>query len=306
METNTRICRALVEAAIGRPEMNRRQRLREERILAAGQLLMARYGRHGITFRMLAGALRIATQTLAWHYTDLDALLGEILRTYLQTLHTVLGAVAFDSPNRQPELRAAYLKAIQGPFGGLTPLHVLLTRDRLLLSADERADIDPTLQGLGELLAGDLGPEALDLLERPWMDHPQAEALLATIAALRAQSPSPELPGAEPPTPETAPENVLETPEAPEAISPTTLDPTDPEPPQPRAWVHFDIQDIPLPVPGSLAAMTDAELDAADAAAAADADVAAEAPPAIMSSSDLTPLNFPFAAKPTRPLPAAA
>jgi hypothetical protein len=178
---------------------------------------------------------------------DLDALLGEILRTYLQTLHTILGEVPFDHPNRQPALRAAYLKAIQRPFGGLTPFHTLLTRDRHLLPEDELATINPIIQGLGELLAGDLGPEALDLLERPWIDHPQAEALLATMRSQPASLPQPAA----------IPQQ-----------SPVQAAPPPAEPPA-RPFVRFNIQDIPLPLPGSLAAMTDEELDAADNEAAA-------------------------------------
>jgi AcrR family transcriptional regulator len=252
MTQPTRVLRHLVEAELGRPEMNRRQRAREERILAAGQLLMAQYGRQGITFRTLAGALRITASTLAWHYTDLDALLGEILRAYLQTLHTILGSVPFGSPNRQAELRAAYLQAIHGPFGGLTPLHTLLTRDRHLLPADERDSIERTLLGLSELLAGDLGLAGLDLLDRPWVDPAMAEALLATAAAIRTEPPSAGV------TPEPA--------AIPAALRSEPGEQAAPPPAGPPPGFFFDLQDTPLPVPGSLAAMTDKELDAADRA----------------------------------------
>jgi AcrR family transcriptional regulator len=251
MNTSIRVCRQEVEAELGRPEMNRRQREREKRILEAGEMLMARHGRHGITFRTLAGALRIARTTLAWHFTDLDALLGDILRTYLQTLHTILGAVPVNAPNRQADLRAAYLKAIQGPFGGLTPAHTLLTRDRHLLPPDELDSIEQTLKGLSELLAGDLGPIALSLLEHPCISPEMAEACLATAAAM--------------PPITTTPITTQDQPEPEPAI--TAPEPPAPQPAPSTRYRHFDLKDLPLPLPGSLAAMTDDELDALEQAA---------------------------------------
>jgi AcrR family transcriptional regulator len=197
-------------------------------------MLMARHGRHGITFRTLAGALRIARTTLAWHFTDLDALLGDILRTYLQTLHTILGAVPVNAPNRQADLRAAYLKAIQGPFGGLTPAHTLLTRDRHLLPPDELDSIEQTLKGLSELLAGDLGPIALSLLEHPCISPEMAEALLTTAATTQEQ-------------PEPEPEPAVTAPEPPAPLPPA---------PQPAPYRHFHLKDVLPPIPGSLAALS--------------------------------------------------
>jgi AcrR family transcriptional regulator len=244
MPAPIRVCRALFEAEHGPPEMNRRQKEREKRVLAAAEMLMVQFGRAGVSFRTLAGTLRIARTTLAWHYADLDALLGQILRTYLQALHVVLGEVPRDAENRQILLRAAYLNAIQGPFGQLTPLHKLLTRDRHALPADELESIERILRGLGELLAGDLGPIAMDLLERPWMDADMAEALLATIAAKHAAQAAEA--AAEPP--------------ALALVEPPPPEPARPEPPAPTGFRYFDIQDIPLPAPGSLAAMTDKEL----------------------------------------------
>src|SRR5271156_371437 len=100
MHPPARICRAIVQDLIGRPVLTDRQRGREDKILIAGEKLMARFGRHGITFALVA-------------------LLGEILRRHLRALATALGEVPRDTPNRQPVLRATYLAATRGPFGGL-------------------------------------------------------------------------------------------------------------------------------------------------------------------------------------------
>jgi len=266
MQPTTRLCRAEVEAEFGRPEMNRRQRLREERILKIGAFLMARHGRNAVTFRMLAGSLRMSPTTLAWHYLDLDALLGEILRRYLETLHTLLGAVPIDAPCRQPLLRAAYLKAIQGPFGGLTPLHTLLTRDRHFLPGEEANSIELELQGLGELLAGDLGAIALDLLDRPWMTPGLAETLLETIDRSRHASPA-EADAIQGATAASAEATVPEGPAA--TLAPPSLAPPSLEhsaaamgetEPRPTGFHPGDPQDVPMPTPGSRTALTDTGL----------------------------------------------
>ena len=121
MNPPARICRAIVQDIIGRPVLTGRQRDREDKILIAGEKLMARFGRHGITFALVAASVSISRATLFFHFTDLDALLGEILRRHLRALATALGEVPRETPNRQPVLRATYLHATRGPFGG-TPV----------------------------------------------------------------------------------------------------------------------------------------------------------------------------------------
>jgi AcrR family transcriptional regulator len=200
MNPPARICRAIVQDIIGRPALTGRQRDREDKILIAGEKLMARFGRHGITFALVAASVSITRATLFFHYTDLDALLGEILRRHLRALATALGEVPHDAPNRQAVLRATYLHATRGPFGGLCDAHLLLTRDRHLLPEDELEGIELTWQSLGENMAGDLGAEALDLLERPWMTAARVEPLLATLEDTKnAPAPELELPPPKPP-----------------------------------------------------------------------------------------------------------
>jgi hypothetical protein len=167
----------------------------------------------------------------------------------------MLGDVPAGGECRQSLLRAAYLKAIQGPFGELTRCHTLLTRDRHLLPEEELSSIEPVFQGLGELLAGDLGAPALDLLQHAWMEPALAEALLATIARFKAS------PAADPEVPRVEIEPVA--PEPTEDVSAADADPALSTPaPASGGFHYFDLQDLPLPEPGSLAAMTDAELSA--------------------------------------------
>ena len=191
MNPPARICRAIVQEIIGRPVLTGRQRKREDQILIAGEKLMARFGRYGVTFALVAASVSITRATLFFHFTDLDALLGEILRRHLRALAKSLGEVPHDAPNRQPALRATYLAATRGPFGGLSDAHLLLTRDRHLLPEDELEGIELTWRSLGENMAGDLGEEALDLLERPWLTAARVEPLLATLEETK-NAPPPE------------------------------------------------------------------------------------------------------------------
>ena len=177
-----RICRAMVEDRLGAPIPTERQRKREEKILAAGEQLMAHYGRSRITKRILAISLRISPTTLTWHYTDMDALLAEILRRHLRILAKAIGAVPREAPDRQSLMRKAYLEATRGAFGRMSDAHLLLTRDRHLLPEDELEHIEATLQSLAETIGGDHPEETLDLLDRPWITTARVEPILQAMA----------------------------------------------------------------------------------------------------------------------------
>ena len=194
MHPSPRICRALVEDHLGPPDFTERQIRREEKILAAAEHLMVKFGRAAVSMRLLATALRMSTSTLIWHYTDMDALLAEILRRHLRAITQAVGAVPHNAPNRQTAMRQAYLAATRAAFGRLTSKHLLLTRDRHLLPADELDHIEQTIQTLGETIAGDLGPEAMDVLNLPWATPEIAEPILATINTARhpAKPPTPQ------------------------------------------------------------------------------------------------------------------
>ena len=177
-----RICRAMVEDRLGAPIPTERQRKREEKILAAGEQLMAHYGRSRITKRILAISLRLSPTTLTWHYTDIDALLAEILRRHLRTLAKAIGAVPREAPDRPALMRKAYLDNTRGAFGRMSDAHLLLTRDRHLLPEDELEHIEASVQGLAEMIGGDHAEETLDLLDRPWITAARAEPILQTMA----------------------------------------------------------------------------------------------------------------------------
>ena len=183
MTPSPRVCRAMVEHLLGAPVLTERQQRREARILAAAQHLLVHFGSGCISFRALATALRISTATLAWHYTDMDALLGEILRRHLRLITEALAAVPRTAANRQPLLRQAYLRATRSAGGGLHEAHILLTRDRHLLPEDERGPIEHTLRAIGQALAGASGPEAL-----AGLSGPEALAGLSGMEALAGLS----------------------------------------------------------------------------------------------------------------------
>jgi AcrR family transcriptional regulator len=182
MQTNPRILRAEAD------KFDRQQRFPDERdrqkrelILTAAQALLSRHGSHTITFRAMAAALRMAPATLRRHFFDLDALLGEILSRHLMDLSRHLGEIPFTDPDRARKKRQAYYSFTHGPLGGLTEAHLLFTRDRHLLPDDILSNLHQTREGLGELLAGPNGREALLLLDTPYITLANIEAMLAAL-----------------------------------------------------------------------------------------------------------------------------
>src|SRR5271170_909211 len=156
-----------------------RQELREARILAFAQNLLAEEGRHNISFTSLAKALRMARATLSFHYVDLESLLGALIRRHLQALAAHLGEVPSDDPDFRQKRRAAYLSYTRTPRGGLTEAHRLYVRDRHTLPEDELESIELTRAGIGRALASDLAEEALILLDAQNLDATRIEARLA-------------------------------------------------------------------------------------------------------------------------------
>jgi AcrR family transcriptional regulator len=194
-----RILRATARSLDPNPRyLTTREREREERVLSLGKGLLAIYGRNGMRFGDMAAGLEISPTTLRRHFTDLDALLGEVLRLHLRALSSAIGTVNPDDPDRFRKRRAAYLAYTRTPLGGLTHAHLLLVRDLKLLPADERDGIEQTLIGLGECL---LPPEdalqaqtVLGLLDNPGLGLPAIDAALA--AQSRAGKLAPAAPAA--------------------------------------------------------------------------------------------------------------
>ncbi len=193
MPTPDRILRAKAQARDpSHFAFTARQRQRHERIIALGQYLIADEGRQNITFRSLACALRMSPAALRFHFVDMEALLGKIIRRHLLRLAAALGTYEPTDPARQQKRRAAYLAFTRTALGGFTEAHLVLVRDRHTLPDDERNSIDLMRQGLGELLAGpgESADEILHLLDAPFLDAPAIEA---RVAALRIQ-PQPAAP----------------------------------------------------------------------------------------------------------------
>jgi AcrR family transcriptional regulator len=184
MHIPARILRAEEEDRSGiRLDLTGREIEQRDTILAAATNHMARHGRHAITLAAFALALRMPAGAIRRIFPDLDNLLGEILRRHLHEIARAIGRVAHDAPNRAAARRAAYLEYTRGPFGGLTPAHTLLVRDRHLLPPDESESVEATRASIGLALAGDNGATALALLDAPEVELPQIEAALAVPPA---------------------------------------------------------------------------------------------------------------------------
>ena len=166
----------------GAATLTARDIAQRDRIATVGMGLLARHGSHSVTMTAFAAALGHCVPTIRRHFADMDALLAYLLGQHLQFLAECLGAVPF-GPDRPAALRAAYLAATRSVMGGLTEAHLLLVRDRGLLPQDERDPVEDTLQGLACVLAGDLGPQILHLLDSPLFNARQIECMLQTLKA---------------------------------------------------------------------------------------------------------------------------
>ncbi len=193
MHTAPRLLRAEIEDIPGaRPRLSARERERQAVILAAGRRVLVNHGSAGVRLSDLATALGMAPATIRRYYPDLDELLGDILRTHLLAISSAIGEALRAAPtpasqarpaHRQATARAAYLAATRTVLGGHTEAHLLLLRERHNLPADLLAGIEGTRDALGEVLAGDLGAEALGLLDMANLSPAMIEGMLRVLVA---------------------------------------------------------------------------------------------------------------------------
>jgi AcrR family transcriptional regulator len=189
MTTPIRILRAKAQARNpAHFALTERQRAREAAILDIAQHLIADEGLANVTFAGLARALRLSATTLIFHFVDLEALLGELIRRHLRALAAELGKIAADDPLRHQKRRAAYLAYTRTPMGGLTEAHLLLVRDRHTLPPDERDGIEQIRQGIGELLTDGSVEDAFLFLDAPSLAPARIESFI------RSQAPAPPPP----------------------------------------------------------------------------------------------------------------
>jgi AcrR family transcriptional regulator len=181
---------------------------REERIIAMATHLIARFGLAGVTFTDLAVAIKIAPTTLRRHFTDMDALTGEIIRLHFNTIFDALSAVPHGVPDRRRKLRAAYINATR-VLGAPTEPQLIHTTCRAGLSEDERCNVEDVRAQIGLILCPEAPEAALVLLDSPWFDAEDVEALLQAYreraAEREACAPSPWIDPDPEPAPETAP-----------------------------------------------------------------------------------------------------
>ena len=168
-------------------DQTEREIRREEIILKAAESLIARFGAAAVTFTNLAIAIKIAPSTMRKHFTDLDALMGEMMRRHLQTISQAMGAVPRDAPDRRRLQRAAYIEATRF-FGAPTEAHLIYTTYRTILAEDERITIEEIRNVIGATLDGENPEGTLHLLDSPCFDIDQIEAMLTAARAALPQS----------------------------------------------------------------------------------------------------------------------
>jgi AcrR family transcriptional regulator len=189
MPTPIRILRAHLDERPGaRAQRSVRELDQEDRILEAARTLMARYGRGSITLNSLAVAMRLAPATIRRLFPDLDCILFELLQRHLHALSHALGEIPRDHPNRHAALRAAYVAFTRNAFSGTTDIHTLLLRERHTLPPDLADPIENLRMLIGERLAHEHVDTVLILLDNPFLQPPQIEAMLAALANPQAAS----------------------------------------------------------------------------------------------------------------------
>ena len=183
MQTPIRILRAHVdELPNARPVLSARELDHEDRILASARALMVRFGRASLTLHALALAMRLAPAAIRRLFPDLDSILAEIITRHLRAILRTFGDIPFDHPNRQAALRAAYVAATRNAYSGTIEAHTLLIRDRHALPPDLLAPIENHRDIIGSMLANEHIETTLSLLDNPFLQPSQIEAMLAALA----------------------------------------------------------------------------------------------------------------------------
>jgi AcrR family transcriptional regulator len=171
-----------------RPHLSARELDREDRILEAARILMARFGRSNLTLTSLAMAMRLSPASIRRLFPDLNSILFELLIRHLRAISCALGEIPHNHPNRLAALRAAYVAFTRNGPAATTDIHTLLIRERHFLPPDLAAHVEHLRDLLGQSLAKDHADTTLILLDNPFLQPPQIEAMLAALANPQAAS----------------------------------------------------------------------------------------------------------------------
>jgi AcrR family transcriptional regulator len=190
--------RAHVEKILNtRPVLSEKQRAREQAILATAQRLMVADRTGALTIAKLAIALRMAPDTIRWHFVDIESVLAEIILRHLTEIEGAISKIPQDHPNRQAAARAAYAETTRTAWGALTEPHLLLIRKRHTLPEDLAKPVEDLRKRIGQMLAGERGAAVLSLLDSPALALAKIEDMLAALEA-HAQSAKPAQPQTQP------------------------------------------------------------------------------------------------------------
>ncbi len=189
------------------PPFTQRERERYLEILKESPRLLLQHPRSTLTFSLVAGSVRCAPATLRRYFADLDDLIGAILHTSLLNIAEHFAKIP-RGPDRARECRKLYFNLTRSPSGSLSPIQLLMARDRHSLPQDLHDPIDMMRHGLGVTMAGELAEDALSYFENANHSLEDIEAILPALAQSRAaQALQYQLP---PPAPEPEPERELE------------------------------------------------------------------------------------------------
>jgi AcrR family transcriptional regulator len=200
MPTPTRILRSLAEELD--PTMfdrTLRQECQFQRIMKVAPTLLTFWSGDRITFSALAIAMRMAPSTLRYHFVDIPALLGYLIREHLRAITTATAQIPHDAPDLLRRRRAAYLEFTRKPLGAHTLMHLLMLNNLPILPDDVRL---PLVDHLNQI-AANLAPPGqaeivLALLDNPYLTARRVEGMMATGEELQPE-PAEPAPLPEPP-----------------------------------------------------------------------------------------------------------
>ena len=145
---------------------------------------MCNHGPAAVTMKILCSSLDITAATMHRHFADIEELFGRILLRHAQGLLDAISKVQFDSPDRGPLQRAAYLAGTRTGWGSHTDIHHLLLNYAVTLPPDMARPVESIRRTIAGTLVGPDAPSAaMALLDSTDMEAPEIEVVLAAILA---------------------------------------------------------------------------------------------------------------------------
>ena len=157
---------------------------RETDILNVAEHLMCDYSRADVTQKVLCSSLDITYAAFHRHFADLEELFGKILLRHLEAVFAAVCKTPWDTPDRGPAIRAAYLAYTRTSWGSHTNIHHLYLAHVGTLAPDVAEPVEAMRRMIAStLVSSDAPSSAMGLLDSLELEAPEIEALLIGLQA---------------------------------------------------------------------------------------------------------------------------